>query len=140
MWWQQCAAGRYPEARGSIPHHLPYYFLQTHFRVTLPSAPKSSQWSLSFRFYHKNFVCISLFSHLPPSQQYVNKRLGGPQSYSGRFGKEINSLYFAINLLKPTSHVMHQQFNIQQQYALLTLYLCVLYLSEIKQRLVPLTA
>jgi hypothetical protein len=45
-----------------------------------------------------------------------------------------------IHLLKPTGHVMHQQFNIQQLYALPTLYLCVLYLSENKQRLVPLTA
>ena len=45
-----------------------------------------------------------------------------------------------INLLKPTGHVMHQQFNIQQLYAKPTLYLCVLYLSENKQRLVPLTA
>ena len=45
-----------------------------------------------------------------------------------------------INLLKPTGHVMHQQFNIQQLYALPTLYLCVLYLSQNKQRLVPLTA
>jgi hypothetical protein len=44
-----------------------------------------------------------------------------------------------INLLKPTGHVMHQQFNIQQLYVLPTLYLCVLYLSENKQRLVPLT-
>ena len=44
-----------------------------------------------------------------------------------------------INLLKPTGHVMHHQFNIQQLYALPTLYLCVLYLSENKQRLVPLT-
>jgi len=35
-----------------------------------------------------------------------------------------------INLLKPTGDVMHRQFNIQQLYALLTLYLCVLYLSE----------
>ena len=43
-------------------------------------------------------------------------------------------------LLKPTGHVMHQQFNIQQLYALPTLYLCVLYLSENKQRLVQLTA
>ena len=42
--------------------------------------------------------------------------------------------------LKPTGHVMHQQFNIQQLYVLPTLYLCVLYLSENKQRLVPLTA
>ena len=46
----------------------------------------------------------------------------------------------AINLLKPTGHVMHQQFNIQQLYVLPTLYLCVLYLSENKQRLVPLAA
>ena len=44
------------------------------------------------------------------------------------------------NLLKPTSHLMHQQFNIQQLYVLPTLYLCVLYLSENKQRLVPLTS
>ena len=45
-----------------------------------------------------------------------------------------------INLLKPTSHVMHHQFNIQQLYALPTLYLCVLYLSENRQRLAPLPA
>ena len=48
--------------------------------------------------------------------------------------------YLYINLLKPTGHVMQQQFNIQQLYVLPTLYLCVLYLSENKQRLVPLTA
>ena len=33
---------------------------------------------------------------------------------------------------------MYQQFNIQQLYVPHTLYLCVLYLSENKQRLVPL--
>jgi len=36
----------------------------------------------------------------------------------------------AFNLLKFIGHVMLQQFNIQQLYALSTLYLCVLYLSE----------
>jgi len=45
-----------------------------------------------------------------------------------------------VNLLKPNGYVMHQQFNIQQLYALPTLYLCVLYLSENKQRLASLTA
>jgi hypothetical protein len=60
-------------------------------------------------------------------------------------GLEIYLIVFSlisktINLLKPTGYVMHQQFNIQQLYALPTLYLCVLYLSEKKQRLVPLTA
>jgi len=38
-----------------------------------------------------------------------------------------------FNLLKPTGHVMHQRFNIQQLYALPTLHLCVLSLSQNKQ-------
>ena len=46
--------------------------------------------------------------------------------------------YMVLTLLKPTGYVTHQQFNIQQLYVLPTLYLCVLYLSENKQRLVPL--
>ena len=45
-----------------------------------------------------------------------------------------------LNLSNPTGHVMHQQFNIQHLYVLPTLYLCVLHLSENKQRLVPLTS
>ena len=45
-----------------------------------------------------------------------------------------------FNRLNPTDHVMHRQFNSQQLYVLPTLYLCVLYLSENKHRLVPLTA
>jgi hypothetical protein len=45
-----------------------------------------------------------------------------------------------LNLLKPTGHVMHYQFNFQQLYALPPLYLCVLYLSENKQWLVPPTS
>ena len=59
--------------------------------------------------------------------------------------KHINALcgqnteFLNVNLLKPTGDVMHQQFNIQQLYVLPTLYLCVLYLSENKQRLVSLT-
>jgi len=45
-----------------------------------------------------------------------------------------------LTFLQPTGHVMHHQFNIQQLYVLPTLYLCVLYLSENNQRLVPLAA
>ena len=59
------------------------------------------------------------------------------QKVTGASGKFAACMF---NLLKPTGHVMHQQFNIQQLYVLPTLYLCVLYLSENKQRLVPLTA
>ena len=52
----------------------------------------------------------------------------------------LDMILDTINLLKPTGHVMHQQFNIQELYVLPTLYLCILYLSENKKRLVPLTA
>jgi len=66
----------------------------------------------------------------------------------GKEGESVEMKYCKVDysplhfphLLKPTGHVMHQQFNIQQLYALPTLYLCVLYLSENKQRLVPLAA
>jgi hypothetical protein len=54
--------------------------------------------------------------------------------------RPIHKTNVRIKILIPTGHVMHQQSNIQQLYALPTLYLCVLYLSENKQRLVPLTA
>jgi len=47
---------------------------------------------------------------------------------------------FRINLLKSTGYVMHRQFNIQQLYALPIEYLSVLYLSQNKERLVPLTS
>ena len=57
-----------------------------------------------------------------------------------RYLKHIPLSIPFINLLKPTGHVMLQQFNIQQLCALPSLYLCVLYLSENKQRILPLTA
>ena len=55
---------------------------------------------------------------------------------------DVRNMYsnYQINLLKPTGYVMQNKFNIQQLYTLPTLYLCVLYLSENKQRLVPLIA
>ena len=57
-----------------------------------------------------------------------------------RVKRELQEEFDVFNILQPTGHVTHQLFNIQQLYALPTLYLCVLYLSENKQRLVPLTA
>ena len=56
------------------------------------------------------------------------------------FEETTRPIQSRINLLQPTGHVMHQQFNIQQFYVLPTLYLRVLYLSENNQRLVPHTA
>jgi len=43
-------------------------------------------------------------------------------------------VYCALfNLLKPTCYVMHQQFNIQQLYALPTLYLCFVFILCLSQ-------
>ena len=59
---------------------------------------------------------------------------------TGSLNKAVWASYLKGYLFKPTGYVMHQQFKIQQLYALPTLYLRVLYLSENKQRLVSLTA
>ena len=69
------------------------------------------------------------------SDREINKTLI-PRGLTNRSTCAILNTNF--NLLKPTGYVTHQQFNIQQLYILPTLYLCVLYLSEKKQRLVPL--
>ena len=76
---------------------------------------------------------------------FVAFRLEGGTPYHGTEHSTGNILIINIfpgffHFLKLTGHVMHQQFNIQQLYVLPTLYLCVLYLSENKQRLAPLTA
>ena len=57
-------------------------------------------------------------------QQHVAGQIYG-YAFVGLSYKSI----LPFNLLKPTGHVMHQQFSIQQLYALPTLYLCVLCLS-----------
>ena len=70
----------------------------------------------------------------------AQRRVGSASEFACTLYKRIITRLRLFNLLKPTGYVMHQQFNIQQLYALPTLYLCVLYLTENKQRLVPLTA
>ena len=57
-----------------------------------------------------------------------------------KYESHLMLFVFVFNLLKPTGYVMHHQFNIQQFYILPLLYLCVLYLSQNKQQLVPLTS
>ena len=73
---------------------------------------------------------------LPPGKNLYPfyRRLGGPQDRPGRAENRVPtgirsrtvqpvvSSFIYINRLKPTGHVMHQQFNIQQLYALHTLY------------------
>ena len=62
-----------------------------------------------------------------------------PNSLAMRF-VSVPFVRLDLTFLKPTGHVTRHQCNIQQLYVLPTLYLCVLCLSENRQRLVPLTA
>lgn len=40
----------------------PFWFLEINFIIIFPTVSTSSKWSLSFRFSHQNFACISLIS------------------------------------------------------------------------------
>ena len=71
-------------------------------------------------------VCFDQWNHSRKKCVYKKSTLNSPVTF--------------VKLLKPTGYVTYQQFNFQQLYALPTLYLCVLYLSANKQRLVPLTS
>jgi len=46
---QQLATGPYPEPMNPI-HTFPPYFPKIHSHIILPSLPRSSEWSLPFRF------------------------------------------------------------------------------------------
>jgi hypothetical protein len=84
-------------------------------------------------------VKTMLMCYKSPFQNFTDD---GVTSHTVLYGiqmKILLSIKQNINLLMPTGYVTHQQFNIQQLYALPILYLCVLYLSENRQWLVPLT-
>ena len=80
-----------------------------------------------------------LGSEIPQGGDQHNRDIIRSATHRTQTSNDVRYKY-SFNLFKPTGHVMHQQFNIQQLYVLPTLYLCVLYLSENKQRHVPLTA
>ena len=82
------------------------------------------------------------FNILKPTGHVIHIHIFFPYEYEYEYELKPTSyvMHQQFNILKPTGHVMFQQFNIQQLYILPTLYLCVLYLSENKQRLVSLTA
>ena len=105
--------------------------LKNHFNIILPSTPRSPKWSPSLKFSHQKMYAplLSLIRATCPAHLILDLII-----------RIILRGVQIINLLKPTGHVIHHQFNIQQLYALPTLYLYVLYLSQHKQRLVPLTA
>ena len=90
------------------------------------------KWLYPYSTWNLHFCTVSNSSHL----QHINSRSchhtasemgckchldSGTRLPYMSLLKEVSY----INLLKPTGHVMHRQFNIQQLYILPTLYLCV---------------
>jgi len=88
----------------------------------------------------KRPVCDMFRFTQPSAGHFLQQTKGTFSEYTHCGIPYCLQIILTLTFLKPTGHVMHQQFNIQQLYALPTLYLCVLYLAENKQRLVPLTA
>ena len=92
------------------------------------------------QFFCTTFPSVPIFFHLMLVNTYDrNMQWNIKTNVQSPCVVFVWTVLLIINLLKPTGYVMHHQFNIQQLYALPTLYLCVLYLSENKERLVPLT-
>ena len=110
---------------------------------------KIETYNKHFRNLNNSYTLINCNKKL---RTIMNGDSGLNSFYVVPYTVEVSSPYFPhnlynilkwalhVNLLNPTGHGMHQKFNIQQLYVLPTPYLCVLYLSENKQRLVPLTA
>jgi hypothetical protein len=44
-------------------HTFPSYFYEIRSNIILTSTPRSSEWSLPFRFHDQNFVCTSHLTH-----------------------------------------------------------------------------
>jgi hypothetical protein len=93
-------------------------------------------------------VTAAIISHIPSLRQdfVVNKHVASSQlkryntAYLCKVLASTKLTAYILDLNWHNGHVMHQQFNIQQLYALPTLYSSVLYLSKNKQRLLPLIA
>ena len=114
------------------------------FGVTVPTINRLSHGTAFKK--KKNVHCLlTNASRFPKEHCFLEDPQAAPLCASGNSNMKMNVKHRwntdgNINLLQPTGHMMHQQFNIQQLYVLPTLYLCVLYLSENKQQLVLLTA
>ena len=129
-----------------------FCFLQSITHVVVKSLPTSLLFNFKVRYtnsenYLSSAPCLTKQIKRGSEATFKNNNAflsckGWPRP-KPRSGHASNSAFreeLLIDLSNPADYMMHHQFNIQQLYVLPTLYLCVLYLSENKQRLVPLTA
>ena len=138
--FQACKlCGTIAPAGPSLPHCSNFYITQN--QTHLPNYTRTHNHTHTHTCQDSSGRVISSLQKVLPSQHKTNTiRISIPSAgFETEFSNNQAAADLRLNSLKPTGHVIHHQFNIQQLYALPTLYLCVLYLSENKQRLVPLT-
>jgi hypothetical protein len=111
--------------------HFDYFITTGCFRESASSSKLSSSLKIA-RLWLTNqvFYIMHQWTRSSPTVLHIRSQNRDQQAH-------IMSYECLINLLVTWCT---NKFNIQQLYALPTLYLCVLYLCENKQRVVPLTA
>jgi len=89
-------------------HTLPPYSPKIHSNIIFSYTPRSSKWSLPFRFFNQNIVCISHLSHpcyMPPSHplsfNYPNNIRWSITSYEAPRYAVCSSLPLPSALLRP---------------------------------------
>ena len=89
--------------------------------VYLLSLSLTEKWLLSFIKINQWVIFGEINSVFANHKKRINKLVFRRQSAE----------FVCLNVLKPTGHVMHQQFNIQQLYALPhTVFMCFVFISE----------
>jgi hypothetical protein len=84
---QQAPTGSSSQSDEFRPH-FPSNFFNVYFDIIQTFMPRSFNWSLSFRFCYKIFVCISYFSTYLPCMLHAMQTASTPQ-YSETFKEAL---------------------------------------------------
>ena len=122
------------------------------FKHSLPKQTRTQQWTVEEKEKERSFLISNRVIQIDTPVSHVGKGRTVSRIFrlfrfftkttgekTNNAWKEVVVAYF--NPSKPNGNYTYRQFNIQQFYVLPhSVYLCVLYRSENKQRLFPFTA
>jgi hypothetical protein len=80
---------------------------------------------------------VHIYTQTAVQYTFTHKQQYSTHLHTNSTQNTEDGTHITINLIKSTFYGMHQQVIYFNNYALPTLHLCVLHLSENKQRLVP---
>jgi hypothetical protein len=107
-------------ARSSLDHALPTDLFRTYLNIIHPFTPRSSKWTISFRFPHQETVCIPHSYHI--SRQFHSSWFSYPNNI--RSGMQVIKLTMQFStvpsyLVLPIPLIL-RTFDILQEYARIT--------------------